>query len=98
MVNEEFENGNVNLLDEWTPPGGSPTIVTGFETVTAPLPSDKPIKGSFPYSGKGDYPVVLEIDGINVTVPFKKKIIPFNDKINGKLNIKISKIKSNSRL
>ena len=55
--------------DEWTPPGGSPTIVTGFETVTAPLPSDKPIKGSFPYSGKGDYPVVLEIDGINVTDP-----------------------------
>ena len=29
---------------------------------------------------------------------FLKKIIPFNDKINGKLNIKISKIKSNSKI
>ena len=55
--------------DEWTPPGGSPTIVTGFESVTAPLPLDKPVKGSFPYTGKGDYPVVLEIDEINVTDP-----------------------------
>ena len=52
--------------DEWTPPGGSPRIVTEFETVTAPLPLDKPAKGSFPYSGKGDYPVVLEIEDINI--------------------------------
>jgi len=52
--------------DEWTPPGGSPRIVTGFETVTAPSPLDKPAKGSFPYSGKGDYPVVLEIEDINI--------------------------------
>ena len=58
---------DLNEGDEWTPPGGSPLVSEGFETVTAPPPLDRPVKGSFPYSGQGDYPVVLEIDEINVT-------------------------------
>ncbi len=55
--------------DEWTPPGGSTRIVTGGETITTPLPPDKPTGGRFPSTGTGDYPVVLEIDEINIVEP-----------------------------
>ena len=47
--------------DEWTPPGGSSRIVTGGETITTPLPIEKP--------KRGDYPIVLEIDDINIVEP-----------------------------
>jgi len=47
--------------DEWTPAGGSTRIVTGDETITTPLPIEKPVRG--------DYPVVLEIDDINIVEP-----------------------------
>jgi len=55
--------------DEVTYPGGSSVIITGDECqdITAP-PLDDTIKGGpFPSTGTGDYPVVLELEGINVT-------------------------------
>ena len=63
---------DLNPGDEWTPPGGSgggTILVTEPESITAPLPSDKPPRGPFPSTGTGDYPVVLEIDEINITNP-----------------------------
>ncbi len=67
---------NIPLLpgDEWTPAGGGgPIIITESETVTAPSPpplpttaADTPITKPFPTFGTGDYPVVLEIDDINI--------------------------------
>ena len=54
--------------DEVTLPGGEVTVIDGSSSVsiTAPQPIDRPEGGSFPSLGTGDYPVVLEIDGINV--------------------------------
>ena len=57
--------------DEWTPPGGGSILITEPESITTPLPSivGPGGRGTFPSTGAGDYPVVLEIDEINVTNP-----------------------------
>jgi len=54
--------------DEVTLPGGEVTVIDGSSSVsiTAPQPTDRPERGTFPSLSTGDYPVVLEIDGINV--------------------------------
>ena len=54
--------------DEWTPPGGSPITSTVSETITTPLPKDQLKGGSFVSLGSGDYPVVLEIEDINLSL------------------------------
>ena len=58
--------------DEWTPAGGTPIIITeeqGCIDITTPFPPDKPTRGEAPSLGTGDYPVILEIDEINITNP-----------------------------
>ena len=55
--------------DQYTPPGGTPITVTESTSITAPLPPDKSEKGSLPSSAAGDYPVVLEIEDINILDP-----------------------------
>ena len=60
---------NLNPGDEWTPPGGGPILVDEIQSVTAPLPTRVTGRGPFPSTGTGDYPVVLEIDEINITNP-----------------------------
>ena len=57
--------------DEVTYPGQAPELIFGEScvNVTAPLPPDKPSKGLSPSTGTGEYPVVLEIDEINITNP-----------------------------
>ena len=55
--------------DEWTPPGGGSILITEPESITTPLPTGPVGRGTFPSTGAGDYPVVLEIDEINVTNP-----------------------------
>ena len=59
--------------DELTYPGQAPELIFGEANncfnVTAPLPPDKPSKGLSPSTGTGEYPVVLEIDEINITNP-----------------------------
>ena len=54
--------------DEVTSPGGQVDVISGTEciNVTARPPAEKPQGGSFPSLDTGDYPVVLEIDEINV--------------------------------
>ena len=65
---------NLNPGDEWTPPGSGPILVDEIQSVTAPLPTRGTGipgggRGPFPSTGAGDYPVVLEIDDINITNP-----------------------------
>jgi len=60
---------DLNPGDEWTPPGKAPIISTVSETITTPLPKDQPKGGSSPSLGTGDYPVVLEIEDINIVDP-----------------------------
>ena len=57
--------------DEVTSPGGQVNVIVGPEcsNITAQPPVDKPTGGSFPSLDTGDYPVVLEIDDINVLEP-----------------------------
>ena len=57
--------------DEVTYPGKAPELIFGqdCEDVTAPLPPEKPSRGPSPSTGTGEYPVVLEIDEINITNP-----------------------------
>ena len=58
--------------DEWTPAGGAPIIVTeeqGCIDITTPFPPDKPTRGTSPTLGTGEYPVILEIDEINISNP-----------------------------
>ena len=58
--------------DEWTPPGKESVLIDsdqGCVNITTPFPVDKPDRGPFPSTGTGDYPVVLEIDEINITDP-----------------------------
>ena len=58
--------------DEWTPPGKESVLIDsdqGCVNITTPFPVDKPERGPFPSTGTGDYPVVLEIDEINITDP-----------------------------
>ena len=61
----------INLCpgDEVTYPGKAPELIFGqdCEDVTAPLPPEKPSRGLSPSTGTGEYPVVLEIDEINIT-------------------------------
>ena len=54
--------------DEVTSPGGQVDVISGTEciNVTARPPVEKPQGGSFPSLDTGDYPVVLEIDEINI--------------------------------
>ena len=57
--------------DEVTSPGGKVNIIAGTEctNITAQPPVDKPTGGSSPSLGTGDYPVVLEIESINIVNP-----------------------------
>ena len=57
--------------DEVTSPGGSTTVITGERCIdiTAQPPIDKSTGGPFPSLDTGDYPIVLEIDDINVLDP-----------------------------
>ena len=57
--------------DEVTSPGGQVNVIVGTEcsNITAQPPVDKPTGGLFPSLDTGDYPVVLEIDDINVLEP-----------------------------
>ena len=62
---------DLNEGDEYTTPGKVPVVVTESTSITSPLPPDKPEsqKGLFPSTGAGDYPVVLEIEDINIVDP-----------------------------
>jgi len=60
---------DLNVGDEWTPPGGSPIVSTERETITTPLLKDQTKGGSSPSLGTGDYPVVLEIEDVNIVDP-----------------------------
>ena len=57
--------------DEVTSPGGKVNIITGTEctNITTQPPADKPTGGSSPSLGTGDYPVVLEIEDVNIVDP-----------------------------
>ena len=69
-----YKPGNVVRVcpgDEVTYPGGNTVIISGTdcEDITTP-PLDEGIKGGpFPSTGAGDYPVVLELDDINIINP-----------------------------
>ena len=54
--------------DEVTSPGGQIDVIFGTEctNITAKPPIDKSKGGPFPSLGSGDYPVVLEIEDINI--------------------------------
>ena len=53
--------------DEFTPPGGATEIVTESKIITTPpLPPAGIKPGVFPSSVTGEYPIVLEIDDINI--------------------------------
>ena len=54
--------------DEVTSPGGQIEVIYGTEctNITAKPPIDKSKGGPFPSLGTGDYPVVLEIEDINI--------------------------------
>jgi len=57
--------------DEVTSPGGQIDVIFGTEctNITAKPPIDESKGGPFPSLGSGDYPVVLEIEDINVLDP-----------------------------
>tara|TARA_X000000368_G_scaffold198211_1_gene156473 strand:- start:134 stop:742 length:609 start_codon:yes stop_codon:yes gene_type:complete len=57
--------------DEVTYPGGNSVIITGDECqdVTAPPLDDVTKSAPLPSTGTGDYPIVLELDSINITNP-----------------------------
>jgi len=59
----------VSIGDEVTNPGGVVDLITETGTITARPPVDKSKGGPFPSLGSGDYPVVLEIEDINVLDP-----------------------------
>ena len=59
----------VSIGDEVTNPGGEFDLITETGTITARPPVDKSKGGSFPSLGTGGYPVVLEIEDINVLDP-----------------------------
>ena len=59
----------VSIGDEVTNPGGGVDLITETGTITARPPVDKSKGGTFPSLGSGDYPVVLEIEDINVLDP-----------------------------
>ena len=54
--------------DEVTYPGGNVVIISGTdcEDITTPPFDDTTVRGPFPTTGTGDYPVVLEIEDINI--------------------------------
>jgi hypothetical protein len=54
--------------DEITHPGGQTELITGTDCtgITTKLPPDQAERGRFPSTSTGDYPVVLEIDKINI--------------------------------
>ena len=59
----------VSIGDEVTNPGGIVDIITETGTITAKPPVDKSEGGTLPSLGTGDYPVVLEIEDINILDP-----------------------------
>ena len=66
-----YKPGNVVRVcpgDEVTYPGGNVVIIAGTdcEDITTPPFDDTTRRGPFPTTGTGDYPVVLEIDDINI--------------------------------
>ena len=53
--------------DEVTSPGRGTILIDGpCSDITTQLPPDKPSPGSFPSTGTGDYPIILEIEDINI--------------------------------
>ena len=66
-----YKPGNVVRVcpgDEVTYPGGNVVIISGTdcEDITTPPFDDTTVRGPFPTTGTGDYPVVLEIEDINI--------------------------------
>jgi hypothetical protein len=56
----------VSTGDEVTSPGGKVDVIVGDQTITAQPPVDVTKDSPFPSTDTGDYPVVLEIDEINI--------------------------------
>ena len=65
-----YKPGNVVRVcpgDEVTYPGGNTVIIfEECEDITTPPFDDTTVRGPFPTTGTGDYPVVLEIEDINI--------------------------------
>ena len=65
-----YKPGNVVRVcpgDEVTYPGGNTVIISEeCEDITTPPFDDTTVRGPFPTTGTGDYPVVLEIEDINI--------------------------------
>ena len=66
-----YKPGNVVRVcpgDEVTYPGGNNVIISGdeCEDITTPPFDDTTVRGPFPSTGTGDYPVSLEIEDINI--------------------------------
>jgi len=59
----------VSIGDEVTSPGGQVEVIIETGTITAKPPIDKLKGGPFPSLDTGDYPVVLEIEDINILDP-----------------------------
>tara|TARA_R100001510_G_C7653898_1_gene212411 strand:- start:1470 stop:3773 length:2304 start_codon:yes stop_codon:yes gene_type:complete len=59
----------VSVGDEVTNPGGRVDVITEVGSITALPLTDETIGGTFPSLDTGEYPVVLEIDSINVVNP-----------------------------
>ena len=59
----------LNPGDTYTSPGGSPVTVTEPETITTQPRTDDTTKGKDPSTNTGKYPVVLEMEDINIIEP-----------------------------
>ena len=59
----------LNPGDTYTSPGGSPVTVTEPETITTQPRIDDTTKGKDPSTNTGKYPVVLEMEDINIIEP-----------------------------
>ena len=59
----------LNPGDTYIPPGGSPVTVTEPETITTQPRTDDTTRGKDPSTDTGKYPVVLEIEDINIIEP-----------------------------
>ena len=67
-----YKPGNIVRVcpgDEVTYPGGNSVTISGDECqdITTPPPGEGTKGGPFPSTGTGDYPVVLELEDINIT-------------------------------
>ena len=55
--------------DQVTEPGGNEVSIIESTTITTKLPQDVVPRGTSPISNTGDYPVVLEVEDINIIDP-----------------------------